>query len=332
MAKRSLKTRFIIYIGSLVIFIVFSFSFFCIYRTNLLIKEELTNFGFHLATDLSYGSELAVAAEDPVLLQPFLVGIFEQKDVVLVTVYNKRGEIIVSKKKIEIEERLTEEIIETLLREKKMIKKSCYTSKGEAIYCFYSPVLRKEWLATISVKTEETIGFVKVGLSLDKIANQNRAIFLISLEMAVLLIFLGFSLSVFFAERTIKPIKELTKGAEILGKGNLRYRIKIKASKEIEDLAGNFNQMAEDLEQSHTVLKEAKVILQIKVEARTRELKELAESLEYQVKARTVELQKKVVDLEKLHKLTVGRELKMIELKEENKRLKEELEKTKNQK
>jgi hypothetical protein len=76
--------------------------------------------------------------------------------------------------------------------------------------------------------------------------------------------------------------------------------------------------------------------LEIKVKARTRELEELTQTLEEKVKERTkelqektIELQERVAELEKFHKLTVGRELKMIELKEEIKKLKEELEKSK---
>ena len=79
-------------------------------------------------------------------------------------------------------------------------------------------------------------------------------------------------------------------------------------------------------------LEEAKTVLEIKVEARTKELKELAESLDEQVKERTKELQERVEELERFHKLTVGRELKMIELKEEIDRLKKELEKFKGRK
>jgi len=59
------------------------------------------------------------------------------------------------------------------------------------------------------------------------------------------------------------------------------------------------------------------------------DIKILQENLEKKVKERTKELQEKVEELEKFHKLTVGRELKMIELKKEIKKLKEELEKSK---
>jgi len=66
--------------------------------------------------------------------------------------------------------------------------------------------------------------------------------------------------------------------------------------------------------------------LEIKVAVRTKELKELAVTLDQRVKERTRELQEKMEELERFNKLAIGRELKMIGLKEEIKELKEELE------
>jgi len=70
----------------------------------------------------------------------------------------------------------------------------------------------------------------------------------------------------------------------------------------------------------------AKVALEVRVLARTKELKVLSESLEEQVKERTKNLEEKMSELERFNKLSVGRELKMIELKEEVKELQKELE------
>jgi len=69
--------------------------------------------------------------------------------------------------------------------------------------------------------------------------------------------------------------------------------------------------------------------LEIKVEARTRELRELTEGQEEMIKERTKELQEKINELEKFSRLAVGRELKMVTLKEEIEKLKKELEKSK---
>lgn len=72
-------------------------------------------------------------------------------------------------------------------------------------------------------------------------------------------------------------------------------------------------------------LEDAKSVLEVRVQARTKELKELADNLENQVGERTQELQERVNELERFHQLTVGRELKMIELKEKIRELEEKL-------
>jgi len=55
------------------------------------------------------------------------------------------------------------------------------------------------------------------------------------------------------------------------------------------------------------------------------EVKALQENLEKKVKERTKELQVRIEELERFHRLTVGRELKMVELKKETQRLKKEI-------
>lgn len=71
-------------------------------------------------------------------------------------------------------------------------------------------------------------------------------------------------------------------------------------------------------------LEDVRTTLEIKVAARTTELSKLTETLDEQVKERTKELQVKIDELETFQRLSVGRELKMIELKKEIEKIKEE--------
>ena len=123
------------------------------------------------------------------------------------------------------------------------------------------------------------------------------------------------------------PLKKILNGIKEVGKGNLNIQLNIKTNDELETLAEGFNQMVKEIKKTKEALEEEKSVLEIKVAARTRALKELAETLELQVQERTKELRQRLEELEKFHKITLGRELKIIELKEEIRRLKEELEK-----
>ncbi len=144
----------------------------------------------------------------------------------------------------------------------------------------------------------------------------------------VTLIFI-FVATIFFSKLIVDPIKKLHKGTEIIGKGNLDYKVNIRTGDEIEQLAKEFNRMAETLGQSKAALEEEKALLEKKVAERTKELKRVAESLDEQVKEKTKELQEKLNELEKMNKLMVGRELRMTELKEEVKTLKQDIQKRK---
>lgn len=70
--------------------------------------------------------------------------------------------------------------------------------------------------------------------------------------------------------------------------------------------------------------KEIGRVLEVKVRARTKELQELAEKREEIIEERTKELKEKLKELESFRRLVVGRELKMLELKKEVEKLKEE--------
>jgi len=94
----------------------------------------------------------------------------------------------------------------------------------------------------------------------------------------------------------------------------------------VASITGSLQKYHLSLLDSQEEIETTRVILEIKVEARTRELRELAASLDEQVKKRTKELQEKIEELEKFHRLAVGRELKMVELKKEIKKLEEDLE------
>lgn len=145
------------------------------------------------------------------------------------------------------------------------------------------------------------------------------------LTLFIIIVLTLFS-SVLMARNFTRPLRNLIKGTKEVTKGNLDCVINVETRDELGELAKHFNMMTRQLKKANLAFEEVKAALEIRVEARTRELKELAENLEDQIRERTGDLQKRVLELERLHKLTVGRELKMIELKKEIKKLKEELE------
>lgn len=101
----------------------------------------------------------------------------------------------------------------------------------------------------------------------------------------------------------LKPIGQISKAAESIAGGNYDVHIDPpKSSDELETIATNINAMIQAIKSSHQALDET-------------------------VKARTKQLSDRLEELEKFKRLTVKRELKMIELKDELTRLQNESEK-----
>ncbi len=164
-----------------------------------------------------------------------------------------------------------------------------------------------------------------LGVSLKSVEIAKMRTIFVGVNILLLVIIFAAFISFYFSKEVSDPLECLRGGAEIIGKGNLNYQIKVKTGDEIEELAKSFNKMAENLKKSQTILEESKTVLEIKVQARTSELKELAKGLDEKVKEKTKELRERIAEMEKFQQLTVGRELKMLELKKEIKVLKTEL-------
>ena len=129
-------------------------------------------------------------------------------------------------------------------------------------------------------------------------------------------------ISVLISRNLAQPLKKLITGTKAISAGQFDVKIDVDTKDEIEELSYFFNQMAIDLKKSQEAIKESNELLEAKVNSRTNELKELTRTLKDRVKEKTKELLLRVEELEKFHKLAVGRELKMIELKKEIERLK----------
>lgn len=124
----------------------------------------------------------------------------------------------------------------------------------------------------------------------------------------------------------IDPIKKISQGYIAVGAGDLSVKIDSSGPLEIKDLGDSFNKMTESIKDYQAQLEQSNDILEEKVAQRTKELAKLNDSLEDKIKERTADLEKNIEELERFHKLTTGRELRMIELKKEIESLKKKLE------
>lgn len=173
-------------------------------------------------------------------------------------------------------------------------------------YMYINPVSRKtadgkSFKVAFTANIDEFFSPVKeLEEKIDSISNQSNGelrnflntikiqISLFLLSSFAVMLFLG----LLFYRKMIVPIKELSRISKEISLGNFDTRLKISSNDEISNLAQNFNKMAVDLKESR-------------------------ENIESKIRERTLQL-------EKLNKYMVGRELKMVELKKEINRVKKQ--------
>lgn len=126
--------------------------------------------------------------------------------------------------------------------------------------------------------------------------------------LLVIAVLFGIALSLLITRVVTKQITELRNGAQKIGQGDLNVRLDVSAHDELGDVAAAFNKMAEDLKKSTVGISELDVL----------------------VSKRTKELAEKNSELEQFNNFSVGRELKMIELKKKIRELEGEISSKKN--
>ncbi len=117
---------------------------------------------------------------------------------------------------------------------------------------------------------------------------------LVNLGSLLVIIFVVF---VILRTSIINPIRKIVRACQRIKEGNLNTEINIESKTEIGEFASVFNRMIANLRESKEELQEF-----------------------------NQELEEAVEELEKFRKLTVGRELKMVKLKEEKKKLQNKIE------
>ncbi|MBN1495758.1 MAG: SpoIIE family protein phosphatase [Spirochaetes bacterium] len=94
------------------------------------------------------------------------------------------------------------------------------------------------------------IGTVIIGLSDIVIRNEINSLVKIIVPISLVFLLISIVGSVIMVTLTIRPVKELSRGAEIIGKGDLDYRISIRTRDELGQLAREFNQMTAQIKEA----------------------------------------------------------------------------------
>lgn len=127
-------------------------------------------------------------------------------------------------------------------------------------------------------------GWIHIGFSLDDLTTTYNNMYR---KMAIIfgIIFIVISILIYFITRKlINPIVALSHATKKMAQGDMNVQLSSVRQDEIGELTQNFNIMAEALRESQTQLINSNVILEKKVEERTRELEEINRTLDERVR------------------------------------------------
>lgn len=351
--KLGLILKFTLSISVTLIISVLALISFDVQIERLRAETEIKNKGATLAHDLAANSEYGILANNTESLGRLVEGAM-QEDVVYVQIRDNQGKVLAKAQRAGA----GPADYRVLAFEAPVVSLGLKRPAEEIGLEPFAP-------AKAGAKEESRVGTVRVGISLARVDIMIRQLLGLIWGTALAVMLAGILvLTVLTRIFLIHPLAQFVAGTKKIAQGDLVYRVKIESRDEIGELASSFNAMTNDLSQAReqlvgytkelekkvaertealeTTVSElkqttaelaaAKTDLEKKVAERTEELEKERLSLEEKVKERTKDLESakndledKVAELEEFHDLTVGRELKMIELEKETDALLREL-------
>lgn len=108
-----------------------------------------------------------------------------------------------------------------------------------------------DFSAQVKAKGKIPLGTLHLGISYSIIEDALLRAYINFGIITLVALILGAAGSIFLGVNITKPVAELEKGSEIIGKGNLEHIIMIDSNNEIGRLADAFNKMTRDLKKAH---------------------------------------------------------------------------------
>lgn len=271
--RNKFRTRLFIIVSALLIVSMSVISAFLLSDIKDIISQEFRDKGILLAQEFSQKTAEGIVIEDKETLDRSISQLFRTKDVHYVFIFNEAGLI------------LSEELMHEGISDYLPPIKKPGDMRLERILCGSKTQkdLKEHTILDIQMPVRyegKSVGYIRLGISLERIYSEVNKRILNSLVLVLAFICVGLVICYFFSRSLSMPISKLLEGVKKIGQGDLSFYVKINNKDEVGELADEFNQMSERLQESDEKLKRYAQELELKVKERTSELKKINKQLE----------------------------------------------------
>ena len=278
--KKSLAAKIITaFVLLLFIFSFFTASFF-IYDKSRQEKSEIIHGSLMLIEIVSILSKSGLIEENREKLENDLEGLFWDKDITQVSIFNRNGEQLLNK--ILKDRTAVKGSFEELNRDRSAIFKKLFSGSFPLFFeyknsfNFYTPVFRDTKVVINSralkvnnknLANDEIIGFVYLKKDKSVLKSKTLKAALTFLVFFTVVFFAGHLIIFYIAKKTIQPLKLLTKEVNSLEQGKITKEISLNTEDEIGKLASAFNRMSKTIKAREKTLEETSTQLLMAFEA-----------------------------------------------------------------
>lgn len=291
--RYSLSFKFTLAISIVIIITSALLSWFFVNGYSLSLRSSIENKGIIIAHSLAGSCEYGVVAKNHDFLLSLIKDTIKKEDVLYSVIYDETGNILASSfvPASDINRYIDQSVIdgkyinsiknglETKILNiaevgdvvEILVPMTSYNTSNSYTFLPVNPMMSSK------TKTSQTIGLVRVGLTLERIKYQISKVTRSIIILTIVVIFAAIIISIFLIKIIIRPINELVIGTKQIAFGKLDYRVPLTSKDEFRDLAVSFNSMASDMEiQIKELNREKKKLLNLKVafEERSQELEE----------------------------------------------------------
>ncbi len=248
---RGLRVKFLVFVNALFVVAGTLLAVTLIIGFKRSVEEELRKRGLAIATNIAANTLVAISQNDSSRLIPMLAGIARQSDIAYAIVLDRAGKVIAHTSPHDIGTTLQDPLTRQALavREPAVFP---YRKDGQAFYDVVAPALPALNTDSLSFdenapKTVETVGVVRLGLSLAESGKQVRRYALVALSVLGGLVCAGTLVSFVFVRRITSPLVRLTDIAAQMARGDFSQTVDVASNDEMAILAAAFSRMSASL-------------------------------------------------------------------------------------